>query len=81
MQNPNAIVLDEPTAHLDLESITAFNNGAVDFPGVVLLSTHDLTFAKTTCNRVIEFLEDGVRDFIGNYEEFLEKKKEELKAI
>ncbi len=81
LQNPNAIILDEPTAHLDLESITAFNNGAVDFPGVVLLSTHDLTFANTTCNRVIEFLEDGVRDFIGNYEEFLEKKKGELKAI
>ncbi len=75
LQNPNAIILDEPTNHLDLESITAFNNGVVDFPGVVLMATHDLAFANSVCNRVIELTPKGVIDRICTYEEYLENPK------
>jgi len=74
LQYPNVLTLDEPTAHLDLESITAFNNACKDFPGNILLATHDLTFGNTTCNRVIELRADGMNDFMGTYSEYLEKK-------
>jgi len=72
LQNPNCIILDEPTNHLDLESITAFNNGAIDFPGVVLMATHDQAFADSVCNRIIELTPRGVIDRICNYEEYLD---------
>lgn len=75
LQNPNVILLDEPTNHLDLESITAFNNGAVDFPGVVLMATHDLAFANSVCNRIIELTPKGLIDRISTYEEYLENDK------
>lgn len=81
IQNPNCIVLDEPTNHLDLESITAFNNGVLDFPGVVLMATHDLAFANSVCNRVIELTPKGVIDRICSYEEYLENDRvKELRA-
>lgn len=72
LQNPNCIILDEPTNHLDLESITAFNNGAIDFPGVVIMATHDLAFANSVCNRIIELTPKGIIDRICSYEEYLE---------
>jgi ATPase subunit of ABC transporter with duplicated ATPase domains len=75
LQNPNCIILDEPTNHLDLESITAFNNGAVDFPGVVLMATHDQTFANSVCNRVIELTPRGIIDRLCTYEEYLENER------
>ncbi len=81
IQNPNAVILDEPTNHLDLESITAFNNGVIDFPGVVLMATHDLAFANSVCNRVIELTPKGIIDRITTYEEYLENDRvKELRA-
>lgn len=81
IQNPNAIILDEPTNHLDLESITAFNNGVIDFPGVVLMATHDLAFANSVCNRIIELTPKGIIDRITTYEEYLENDRvKELRA-
>ncbi len=81
LQNPNVIILDEPTNHLDLESITAFNNGVLDFPGVVLMATHDLAFADSVCNRIIELTPKGVIDRLCNYEEYLENDRvKELRA-
>jgi ATPase subunit of ABC transporter with duplicated ATPase domains len=81
LQNPNVIILDEPTNHLDLESITAFNNGVIDFPGVVLMATHDMAFANSVCNRIIELTPKGVIDRLCNYEEYLENDRvKELRA-
>lgn len=81
LQNPNVIVLDEPTNHLDLESITAFNNGAMDFPGVILMSTHDLAFANSVCNRIIELTPKGIIDRLCTYEEYLDNDRvKELRA-
>ena len=68
----NILVLDRPTNHLDLESITAVNNGLVSFPGVVLFSSHDHEMLQTVANRVIEITPEGCIDRQGTYEEYLE---------
>ena len=58
----NALVLDQPTNHLDLESITAVNNGLIDFKGVVLFASHDHEFVQTIANRVMEFVDGKLID-------------------
>ncbi len=69
----NVLVLDQPTNHLDLESITAVNNGLIDFKGVVLFSSHDHQFIQTIANRIIEIREDGtIIDKICTFDEYIE---------
>lgn len=68
----NVLLLDQPTNHLDLESITAVNNGLADFKGVVLFSTHDHQMMETIANRIIEFTPEGLIDKSMGYEEYLE---------
>ncbi len=68
----NVLILDEPTDHLDMESITALNNGLIKFPGVILFSSRDHQVVETTANRIIEFLPDGTMiDKITTYDEYL----------
>jgi ATPase subunit of ABC transporter with duplicated ATPase domains len=71
LKNPNTLILDEPTNHLDLESIVAFNESMINFPGVVLLSTHDHQFMQTVCNRIIEITPKGMIDKLMTYDEYL----------
>ena len=71
----NVIMLDQPTNHLDLESITAVNDGLIDFKGNVLFTSHDHQFIQTVANRIIEITEDGLIDRLGTYDEFLAFKK------
>lgn len=71
----NVLLLDQPTNHLDLESITAVNNGLVDFKGNVLFASHDHEFVQTVANRVIEILPSGIIDRVGTYDEFVEARK------
>ena len=69
----NVLLLDEPTDHLDMESITALNNGLIKFPGVVLFASRDHQVVQTTANRIIEFLPDGTFiDKVSTYDEYLE---------
>ena len=75
----NVLLLDRPTNHLDLESITAVNNGLTAFKGVVILSSHDPEILQTVANRIIEITPDGCLDRQGTYEEFLDWKKENQK--
>lgn len=75
MKGSNVLVIDQPTNHLDLESITAVNNGLIDFKGVVLFSSHDREFVQTIANRIIEFTPDGIIDKMCTYDEYLESKK------
>ncbi len=72
MQNPNVIILDQPTNHLDLESIQAFNEQCIDYKGVVLLTSHDHTFMHTTANRIIELTPSGIIDRLISFDEYLE---------
>ncbi len=73
LQGPNVLLLDGPTNHLDLESITSLNDAVIAFPGTVLLSTHDQYFAETASNRVMEFDKTRVIDHQMNYVEYREK--------
>ena len=74
MFGSNVLLLDQPTNHLDLESITAVNNGLIDFKGVVLFTSHDHEFVQTVANRIIELLpEGGVIDRMTTYDEYLEQ--------
>ncbi len=76
LSNANVLLLDQPTNHLDLESITAVNNGLVAFPGNILLASHDHEMLQSVCNRIIEFQPDGtIIDKMMDYEEYLQTQK------
>ncbi len=72
LQNPNLVVLDQPTNHLDLESIQSFNEGCNAFPGIVLLTSHDHTFMQTVANRIIELTPKGIIDRLMTFDEYLQ---------
>ena len=81
LQNPNVVILDQPTNHLDLESIQSFNEGCQNFPGVVLITSHDHTFMQTVANRVIELTPKGIIDRLMTFDEYMEDKRvQELRA-
>lgn len=75
VQNPNVLILDEPVNHLDLESIIAFNDSMIAFPGIVLFTTHDHQFMQTVANRVIELTPKGMIDKLMTYDEYLADEK------
>lgn len=71
----NVLLLDQPTNHLDLESITAVNKGLESFGGNVIFASHDHEFIQTIANRIIEITPDGITDKMCSYDEYLEFKK------
>ena len=71
LQDANVIILDTPTNHLDLESIQAFNNTLVNYPGIVLFSSHDHEFINTVANRVIELGPCGMIDKMMSYDDYI----------
>ena len=71
LQNPNVILLDQPTNHLDLESIQSFNEQCTEYKGIVLLTSHDHTFMQTVANRIIEFTPKGIIDRLMTFDEYL----------
>jgi len=80
MLRSNVLMFDEPTSHLDLESITALNNSIKNFKGNVILSTHDFEFAKSVGNRVIELTPNGVIDRLTSFDSYiLDPKVKELR--
>ena len=68
----NVLIIDEPTDHLDMESITALNNGLIKFPGVLLFSSRDHQVVQTTANRIMEIVNGKLIDKITTYDEYLE---------
>ena len=67
----NVLIFDEPTDHLDMESITALNNGMTKFPGVVIFSSRDHQIVETTANRIMEIVNGKLIDKITTYDEYL----------
>lgn len=70
----NVLILDRPTNHLDLESITAVNNGLCDFKGNILFASHDHEFMNTVANRIIELNENGIEDRFSTYDDYVQSK-------
>lgn len=71
LQDANVLVLDMPTNHLDLESIQAFNNTLINYPSIVLFSSHDHEFINTVANRVIELGPNGIIDKMMSYDDYI----------
>ena len=71
IQQPNTLLLDSPTNHLDLESIQAFNNSLINFKGNVLMSSHDHEFVNTVANRIIELTPNGMVDRYMEYDDYI----------
>ena len=75
MQRANVLLLNEPTNHLDLESITTLNNSLKNFKGTLLCSTSDNTFSQTLGNRIIELTPNGVIDRYMSFDEYMTDQK------
>ncbi|MDQ0495027.1 MULTISPECIES: ABC-F family ATP-binding cassette domain-containing protein [Paenibacillus] len=75
LNGANVLLLEEPTNHLDLESITALNNGLIDFDGTILFTSHDHQFIQTIANRIVEITPNGVIDRTMSYDEYLESEE------
>ena len=71
LSGANFLVLDQPTNHLDLESIAALNNGLEAFKYNILFSCHDHQLTQTVANRIIEITEDGIVDRLCSYDEYM----------
>jgi ATPase subunit of ABC transporter with duplicated ATPase domains len=71
LEQPNVLVLDEPTNHLDLESIEALVAGLQAYDGTLILVSHDRWFVKQLATRIVEISADGIRDYLGTYEEYV----------
>ncbi|MGI8951121.1 MAG: ABC-F family ATP-binding cassette domain-containing protein [Chitinophagaceae bacterium] len=78
LQNPNLIIMDQPTNHLDLESIQSFNEGCINFPGIVMLTSHDHTFMQTVANRIIELTPKGIIDRLTTFDEYMQDARVKL---
>lgn len=81
LMNANTIILDQPTNHLDLESIQSVNEALTKFPGSVIFTSHDFSFIETIANKIIVLLPKGCYVYTGNFTEFLndEKVQNEIK--
>ena len=75
LSGANVLLLDQPLNHLDLESITALNNGLIDFPGNVLFSAHDHQFIQTIANRIMEITDGGLIDRYTTFDDYLAVRK------
>ena len=81
LEAPDCMILDGPTNHLDLESITSLNKALIHYPGTLIFSSHDQEFTRSIADRVIEIAPDGeVIDHQVDYNEFLRRKTEAFEA-
>jgi len=78
LSGANALILDEPSNHLDLESITSLNNALIAFPEVVLFVSHDHQFMSSVANRIVEITPGGIIDVMMDFDEYLAMKEASL---
>jgi ATPase subunit of ABC transporter with duplicated ATPase domains len=77
LEQNNVLILDEPTNHLDLEAVSALATGLERFPGTTVFVSHDRDLVSQVATRIIALTKDGIRDFAGTYEEYLQALEEE----
>ena len=75
LQKPNVLIMDDPTNHLDLESITALNNSLTEYKGTILFTSHDHEFVQTIANRIVEITPKGIIDRMMPFDEYLASDK------
>ncbi|WEG12508.1 ABC-F family ATP-binding cassette domain-containing protein [Pullulanibacillus sp. KACC 23026] len=76
LQKNNFLILDEPTNHLDLDSKEVLENALIDYPGTLLFVSHDRYFINRIATRILELSHDGLTDYLGDYDYYIEKKAE-----
>ncbi|MGX9136223.1 ABC-F family ATP-binding cassette domain-containing protein [Rummeliibacillus sp. JY-2-4R] len=76
LQKSNLLILDEPTNHLDLDSKEVLENALVGYPGTILFVSHDRYFINRIATKVIELSNEGTTEYLGDYDYYIEKKKE-----
>jgi ATPase subunit of ABC transporter with duplicated ATPase domains len=71
LTRPNVMLLDEPTNHMDMESIESLNTALEKYQGTLIFVSHDREFVASLATRIIEMTGDGIRDYLGSYDEYL----------
>jgi ATPase subunit of ABC transporter with duplicated ATPase domains len=71
LEKTNVLLMDEPTNHMDMESIEALNTALDKYNGTLFFVSHDREFVSSIATRILEIKEDGIVDFTGNYEDYL----------
>lgn len=77
LKRDNLLLLDEPTNHLDMDSREVLEGALEDFDGTILTVSHDRYFINRVADRILEMRPDGVKEYLGNYDDYLEKKRRE----
>lgn len=81
LRKDNFLLLDEPTNHLDMDSREVLEQALEDFPGTLLIVSHDRYFINRLSNRVLEMQQDGVTEYLGNYDDYVEKKRQMMSGM
>ena len=76
LSGANVLVLDEPTNHLDIDSKEVFEEALMDFPGTIIVVSHDRYFLNRIPTRILELENDGIHEFLGTYDYYVEKKQQ-----
>ena len=71
LQQPNVLIMDEPTNHMDMESIESLNYALEHYPGTIIFVSHDREFVSSVATRILELTPEGIVDYSGDYEEYL----------